>query len=284
MKNNKSIKMTKLILMLVVGYVGHLSVGSAWAAPDTTAASTADVSELNQAAAPVAEPAAEPAAVAAPSPGTNASAERTLDQQLDDLQVPTNVPPPGISDEKLYSVQSRFVSLRHRHEISLGGGRNFNSDSFVTSNNIDLGYRFYLSNRWFLSLSGSYVFNDWSNGANRLIKTDGTENSTLADAAFARYRADLLAGYHLFYGKFRVTMDHVFYFDQYVAFGPGYVDMERGNQMAAVGEIGLVFWFGRKTSMRLSFKDYFVREMKRKSTGLEHNIIGGLQVGYVFGG
>jgi outer membrane beta-barrel protein len=227
---------------------------------------------------------AEPQAAVSPGKAAKADAEPTLESQLDSLSVPTNQAPPGVAAERLYAVQTRYVTLRHRHELALGGGKNFNTDSFVSSQNLDASYRFYLNDRWFLGLSGSYVFNDWSNGADRLIKENGTNNSTLADVAFARYRADLLAGYHLFYGKFRVSMDQVFYFDQYIALGPGYVDMVLGNQFAAVGEVGFVFWFGRSFSVRLGLKDYFVREMRTKSNGWAHNLIGGAQFGYVFGG
>lgn len=216
--------------------------------------------------------------------GAWAAEDPNLDQQLEELSTPTNELPPTVTKEKLYSVQSRYVPLRHRHEFTLGGGKNFNTDSFITSNNLDLGYRFYLTDRWYLNLNGSYVFNDWSNGANRLISEGAATNSTLADVAFARYRADLLVGYNLFYGKFRVSMDQVFYFDQYVALGPGYVDMVLGNQAAAVAELGIVFWFGKSASLRFGLKDYFVKEIRTKSTGWAHNMIGGLQVGYVFGG
>lgn len=234
--------------------------------------------------APIAGEAGAPTPAPVEGAQAKANEEPTLDQQLEALSVPTNQALPGVSEEALYSVQSRYVSLRHRHEFALGAGRNFNSDSFVTSNNIDASYRFYLSDRWYLALDGSYVFNDWSSGADRLISSDGTTNSTLADVAFARYRADLMAGYHLFYGKFRLSMDQVFYFDQYVALGPGYVDMVLGNQFGAVAEAGFVFWFGRSTSLRFSVKDYFIKEMRTKSQSWAHNIIGGLQVGYVFGG
>lgn len=233
---------------------------------------------------PAGETSVIPQEPVAPQAAAAKDAEPSLDQQLEALSVPTNQALPGVTEEALYSVQSRYVPLRHRHEISLAGGKNFNTDSFVNSHNIDLGYRFYLSNRWFLGLSGSYVFNDWSKGGDRLIQAQDVNNSQLADVAFARYRADLLAGYHLFYGKFRLSMDQVFYFDHYVAAGPGYVDWVLGNQFGAVAETGLVFWFGRNMSLRFSVKDYFVKEIRMKSQSWAHNIIGGLQVGYVFGG
>jgi outer membrane beta-barrel protein len=289
MKNMNSVKMVAAFLTLALGSPAMAAPSVASDAPTVNTAIAEPVPAAGSVIAEPPEPEGPKVAM-----NSDRAAEPTLDQQLDALQVPTNQAPPGISEEKLYAVQSRFVSLKNRHEFSLGGGRNFNSDSFVSSNNLEVGYRYYLNDRWFLSTSGSYVFNEWSSGAERLIaeaeaankagKTPPITNATLADVALARYRADLLAGYHLFYGKFRLSMDQVFYFDQYVALGPGYVDMRLGNQFAAVAEVGLVFWFGRNVSMRMSMKDYFVREVTEKGGSWAHNIIGGLQVGYVFGG
>jgi hypothetical protein len=42
----------------------------------------------------------------------SARAESDLTTQLDDLRIPQNVAPTGVTTEKLYAVQNRFVSLK----------------------------------------------------------------------------------------------------------------------------------------------------------------------------
>jgi outer membrane beta-barrel protein len=221
-----------------------------------------------------------PVAAEAPSVDTSAAKEPvSLDSELQKLATESNQAPAGVSSEKLYAVQYRYAPLKYRHEVSLGGARNFNSDSFTTSHNLDLAYRFYLSDRWFVGLSGSYVFNDFNSSGERQL----AETGLLPDALFTKHRADLAVGYNLFYGKFRVSMDQVFYFDQYLSIGPGHVWYTNGaNQWGVVGDIGFAALFGRHFSLRVGLKDFFVKEVRKKSNGMVHNLLGHLEFGYLF--
>jgi hypothetical protein len=88
----------------------------------------------------------------------------------------------------------------------------------------------------------------------------------------------------VFYGKFRVSMDQVFYFDQYVALGAGSVGLNTGRQTAAVGDVGFVLWLGRKGSIRFGVKDYFYNEQRRLSSSRVHDLVGHIDAGFLFGG
>lgn len=205
---------------------------------------------------------------------------KSLEDELQSLSVPSNQAPSAVSSEQLYAVQSRLSPLGKRSEVTLSGAKNLTADSFLVSQEIDLGYRFYFSDRWFVGVSGSYVSNSLSGSGQRLLE----ESKRLPDVAYTKYRADLMAGYNLFYGKFRLTMDQVFYFDQYVALGPGVVVQDLGTHPAAVADIGFVFWFGRNFSFRFGVKDYLFQEERRLSQGIANNVMSHLDIGYVFGG
>lgn len=170
--------------------------------------------------------------------------------------------------------------------MSLGGGNNFSTNSFLNSQSIDGNFRFYLSERWYLGLGGSFVFNNFTSGGEWIVN----EVQRIPDVAVTKFRTDLQLGYNLFYGKFRLTMDKVFYFDQYVALGPGLVIFDRNfnpaavNKPAIVADVGFAFWFGRNLSFRLGVKDYIFNEQRITSSGWVNNLSGYLQAGYVFGG
>ena len=180
----------------------------------------------------------------------------------------------------MYAVQSRLSPLQGRSEVTITGAKNFTADSFLLSQQVDLGYRYFLSDRWYLGASGSYVFNSLSDAGIRQMNV----SKKLPDVAYTKYRADLMVGYNLFYGKFRLSMDQVFYFDQYIAIGPGVVAQDLGTHPAAVGDLGFAFWFGRNFSLRLGVKDYLFPEKRRLSQGLANNVLGHVDFGYVFGG
>ncbi len=206
-----------------------------------------------------------------------AAEPESLDTELQKLSTEANQAPAGVSNESLYAVQYRYTPLRHRHEFALGGASNFTPDSYTSSKQIDVAYRFYLSDKWFLGLSGSYVFNELTSSGERLL----TQEGILPDATFTKYRGDLALGYNLFYGKFRLSMDQVFYFDNYVSIGPGLVRYDTTSQWAAVGDVGIVGWFGKHFNVRVGLKDYFVKEVRRKTQGMTHNLIGHLDFGYL---
>lgn len=208
------------------------------------------------------------------------AAETPLEEQLDALGTPGDKAPAGLTSEKLYAVQNRYSELRRRLEFAVGIGNNFSTSSFLASKNGEASLRYYLTNRWYLGTSASYVGNEFSRDAQLIIENPGV----VPDVGVTTYRADLLLGYNLFYGKFRASMDQVFYFDQYVALGPGVVWMQSARSLAGVADIGFAFWFGRNFSLRAGFKNYIFHETRFKSASVVNNSVGYLQAGYVFGG
>lgn len=197
-----------------------------------------------------------------------------LEKELESLNLPDNKLPAGASVERLYSVQSRYNPLGGKHEISLGGARLFNADNFI-SNQINLTYRFHFSNDWSVALGGSMVFNSFSSLGERLY-----DDAKLApDLAYAKFRTDLMANYNLLYGKFRLSMEEVLYFDVYLGLGGSYQILGSGATAGAAGDIGFVFWLGKWGSVRLGLKDHYYKEVRQTSSGMTHNLLGHLDFG-----
>src|SRR5260221_172877 len=71
----------------------------------------------------------------------------SLDSQLKSLNLPSNELPAQVSAEKLYAVQSRFVPVDGRSELTMGGGNNFTPDSFINSGQFNLGYQYHLNEK-----------------------------------------------------------------------------------------------------------------------------------------
>ncbi|MEK6705625.1 MAG: outer membrane beta-barrel domain-containing protein [Bdellovibrionota bacterium] len=203
-----------------------------------------------------------------------------LEEQLSTLGIPTNEVPPQASLEKIYAVQTRFSPLKYRSELSLGGGRNLSADGFIVTNQADLGYRFHITDRWSVGLTTSTMFNSMTDSAKHLFERD----QMLPDIAYAKYRFDANIGCNLFYGKFRVTMDKVFYFDQYVSLGAGIVELDTGRIKSAVVDAGISLWLGRRGSIRIGLKDYIFNERRRLSSGIVNQFVGHMDLGLMIGG
>lgn len=201
----------------------------------------------------------------------------SLEEQLADLQTPANQAPGSVGYEKFYAVQTRYSPLKNRFEFALGGAHNFNAPGWVSSSQGDLSIRFFINDRWFVSTTGSYAANYLSDSGKRLLE----QRAMLPDVAFAQYRGDLMAGFHTFYGKLRLTLDTVLYFDHYVSIGPGVVALNTDTPWAVVGDTGFVFWFGKNFSWRFGIKDFFYKEIRMISTSYVHDIMGHMQIGYV---
>ncbi len=207
------------------------------------------------------------------------TAAPSLEDQLQGLAIPANqLPVPG-SSEKMYVIQNRYNPLSMRSELAIGAGKNFTGDSFLVSNEVSLAYRFHLSDRWNLGLAGSYVFNEFSDTASQLKKAEGR----IPDAAFAKTKADFSVAYNLFYGKFRLSMDQVFYFDQYIALGAGMVQQANASTPAGTLDVGFAFWFGKNLSARIGAKSWYYSEKRASSSAAHNNLIGHFDLGYVFG-
>lgn len=211
----------------------------------------------------------------------------SLENQLDELKLPSNTAPAMVSQEKLYSVQDRYSNLKNRFEVTLGGGQNFTGSSFLRMRQAELALRYHFTNRLNLAVSGAYGSNEFTSGAKKLLADD----NRLVDAAVVKNRADLLLGWNPFYGKFRLSMDNVLYFDQYIAIGPGIVmseypngaGMGKNTATAIVADIGMAFWVGKNMSFRFGFKNSWFNEKRMTSSSSEHHLLGHLDVGYVFG-
>lgn len=207
-------------------------------------------------------------------------AETALTDQMNDLKMPENVAPMGLRSEKLYSAQPRNTSLAKRLEFDLGGAYNLAGNAFLNQTQVDLTARYHLTDRWNIALSGSYGWNAFTKSAQTLIDND----SRLPDAAAVKWRADALLGYNLFYGKFRVNMDNVMYFDQYVAVGPGLVNTQYQTAVSAVADIGFALWFGKNWTARFGAKNDFYNEKHLADTSLAYHLLGHVDIGYLLGG
>lgn len=179
------------------------------------------------------------------------------------------------SAERLYAVHSRHNDVTHRVELGLGGGYMINSDDYIRSRQIDLNVRYYWSPRWFTSVSGAYASNVMSTAGERLYE----HFSIIPDAAYVKYRAEIQMGYNLFYGKFRMTSDRIFYFDQYIAVGPGIVNLNTGTPVSGTADIGIAGWMGDSFSLRLGIKNYVYYQTRQLSEGMTTDMVGYLQMG-----
>lgn len=214
----------------------------------------------------------------AETPVENSPESVSLESQLNELQT-ANTAPAGVTREKLYVVQSRYNPLKGRFGMSLGAARNFTGSSYLNMTQLNLDFRYHLSDRWNLNLGGSYGFNSFTTDADRLMRSDGI----LPDAAYVKNRVHVLASYSLFYGKFRLSMDETFYFDQYVAAGPGIVTTQFGSSPSGVVDVGFVFWAGKRFDVRVGFQNEFFNEKRLKSESFERHGVGHLDIGYTFG-
>lgn len=203
-----------------------------------------------------------------------------LESQIQALDVPSNEIPPMASREKLYSVQKRMTPLQRTHELSIGGARNFTPENYLNSWTVSGEYRFHLSERWSIGTSASAVFNSLSGNARRLIQEEGV----YPDTVFSRYLFDVTAGFNIFYGKLRLSMERVLYFDLYGAAGPGLVDTNRGMEFAGVLDLGLSLWFGEIFTLRFGVKDYIHPENRFTGKVLTQDFLAHLNLGVLIGG
>lgn len=224
-----------------------------------------------------------PLAVASVSVSAHAegtAAGPSLEDQLRILELPENQAPANVTAERLYAVQTRYSPLTRRGEVGLGVARNLTVDSFLSSSELSGKYRFHFNDRWSLGLSGAYTFNSLSGAGQRLLEL----NQLLPDVSYVKGRADLTLGCNVFYGKFRLSLDQVFYFDQYVEIGAGRVWLDRGESTAAVAGAGFAFWAGRSASVRFGLKNYLFQEQRRLSSGLTDHLLAHLDIGMMLGG
>ncbi len=208
----------------------------------------------------------------------------SLESQLQTLKLEQKRVPVSVPSENFYAAQSRYSPLKSRLEFDIGGAKNFNPSSFLSQEEVHGDLRFYFTNRFYAGVHGAYVFNHLSPEGNRLWEKE----NIFPDISLTRFRSDLTLGYHLFYGKFRLSMDTVFYFDQYWAIGAGLVGTDNGltrqTMPAVVADVGFAFWFGRHWSLRVGLKDYYFKEVRRTDESRVNHFVGHASLGFVFGG
>lgn len=210
-----------------------------------------------------------------------AEEEDSLSSALESLNSPANQAP-GVVTEKMYTVQDRYTPLKNRVETSALFGQKLNDTGFIQSREVGVGIRYHISSKWSLGLHGSYTFNQFTGTADRLYKAEGL----IPDVPYVKYRGDLSARYNLFYGKFRVSMDKVLYFDHYVSAGPAVVAVtglsnQTQNQFGGAVDTGLAFWMGQNWTANFGLKDYIYPE--GKGGGLSNQLLVYLEFGYLFG-
>ncbi len=198
-----------------------------------------------------------------------ATHEDSLQQEMQKLDLPSNVLPAAANREKIYVIQDRFLPLKSLNEISLGVGQDLTSNSYLISKQVELNYRYHIDSNWALGVQESLVSTNYSSAAKRL----GNYEASATDIPLPRSRTDLTGEYNVFYGKLRFDPTRVFYFDQYVGFGLGFTEFNTGLHGTLVADIGLVFWISKWGSARLGLKDYF---------DTDHNILGHFNLGIVF--
>jgi outer membrane beta-barrel protein len=262
-----------------------LLVSSAFAAErtnpntPTTEAATEATTAAPVTAEIVVPPVADSAQEAAPTTTATANAAPSLETQLHELESPMNQAPAGVTKEKLYVVQSRYNPLKGRFGMSLGVARNFTGSSYLNMTQINGDVRFHLTDRWSLNLGGAYGFNSFTADADKLMTTSGI----VPDAAYVKSREHLMAAFNVFYGKFRLSMDQVFYFDQYVAAGPGLIQTQFGSAPSGNLDVGFVFWAGKRGEVRIGLENEFFNEKRLKSESFERHSLAHLDIGYTFG-
>jgi outer membrane beta-barrel protein len=209
-----------------------------------------------------------------------ARAEGTLEEELSKLKVEPNKAPAIVEKEKLYAVQSRANPLKFTNLLGVGFSYNTTANSFLTSEQFDLNYRFYISDRWFAGIGGSYVLNQLSQAGDRLYQTQGA----VPDLSYVKYRAHALFGANTFYGKIRLTQDYVMYLDHFIELGPGVVKTNFNNAISGVVGTGLSLWFNKWFSFELGVKNIVFKEQRALNSSVVDHLLLYSSVGVLLGG
>ena len=180
------------------------------------------------------------------------SANVKLKEQLDRLELPENTLGGFVSKEKLYSVQSRHVPLGKRLEFSLVGLEQFSDTGFISNREMALGVRYYINSKWSVGTSYSYAFNKLTDATNDFFNLEGV----LPKVSYTKSRVDVTARYLLFYGKFRLSMDKILYFDHFISLGPALNMLDTGNHAGIAADTGIMFWLGQNWNVLFGVKNY----------------------------
>ncbi|MBT7608431.1 MAG: outer membrane beta-barrel domain-containing protein [Bacteriovoracaceae bacterium] len=205
----------------------------------------------------------------------------SLDEQLDRLKMPANQIPGAVSKDKFYSVQLRYVPLLKAHEVSLNGSKDFNAEGHINSNQLGVDYRYHFNDKWTLKVSYLKAFNELNKSGRILLENE----KLVSDSDYLMSKADIGAEYNLFYGKFRLGTDSVFYFDQYIGLTAGMIELRRGASVVGGIDAGFAFWMGKRGSLRIGVHNNFYEDTNGVGEkAMTRNMIGYLSLGLLMGG
>lgn len=209
----------------------------------------------------------------------SALAQTPLDEKLDSLNIPDDKVMSVISDDQLYAVNSRYSVLNKRHEVTLFGANNFNSDSHLETQEGGATYRFHMND----TVSFGLRYTQYKNTLSDAGETLHDKESLLPDTDYAHRATDLFVNFNTIYGKMRLTKKRVLYFDQYIALGYGNITLASGETKLINLDLGFSFWVGKNWSARAGLRNEFYTQKQKLETRDIHNAIGYLEVGYLFG-
>ena len=208
-----------------------------------------------------------------------AFAASDLTKKLDDLSIPKDHVTPILSKAQLESVNSRYSSLRNRHELTLLGSNNFNADSHIDTKQAGATYRYHINSSWSLGFRYTEYENTLSAAGEKLVDSQ----DILPDTDYAVKSTDLFINFNTVYGKLRLTDKTVVYFDHYLALGYGDIALASGETQIYTIDTGLSFWFGKHFSSRVGVKNELYVQQKINGNDNTHNVMGYLEFGYLFG-
>ncbi len=209
-----------------------------------------------------------------------ATSSSPLEAELNALAVPVDKAMVSTVNDKLYSIQARLSPLNNRHELGFIGGKNLNQDGSIDSTQWGGLYRYHINGKWGIGLNHFRMNNELSTAGKKLVN----EQNVVPDRDYIKSQTDLVGEYNLFYGKMRLDLDQVVYFDQFWNFGVGQVELGRGNATAMVIDAGFAFWMGKMMSARIGLKNDFYKEENLKGDNNVHNMVGYLSLGVLLGG
>lgn len=209
-----------------------------------------------------------------------ATTSTPLEKELDTLAVPADTAMVSTAKDKLYAIQTRYSPLAGRNEFAVTGGKNFNQDGSVDSNQYGAIYRYHMTDKWAVGMNYYKMNNTLSSSGKKLVN----EKGVLPDRDYVNHQIDAMVEYNLFYGKMRFSPEKVVYFDQYWGVGAGQVTLGNSTTTAAVLDLGIAFWMGHRGSLRMGLKNDFYKEKNLNGTTSVHNMVGYLAFGFLFGG
>lgn len=203
----------------------------------------------------------------------------SLEDKLESLNIPDDKVSPVLSNEQLYIVNTRYSSLVNRHEFTVQGAYDFTADSHLDVTQAALSYRYHLNSDWSFGLRYTRYSNKLTGAGERLLD----DQKLVPDTDYALNSQEIFATYNTIYGKLRWSSSTIVYFDQYVSVGAGRVELASGKTNMGLVDLGLAFWLGKHMSARVGVKNEFYNQTLRQGEEFQHNAMGYLEFGYLFG-